>query len=176
MKAMTQDTINQIVNSSLPEELSLSKRLPATDDHVAHILQLIQWGQTTLAADHLLFPEMKGTLSRTVSGVIRKLNILFHISTPFPADKEEPLKRKIHIRQYAYEALLEMAINLYGLEKGLIPSEWRGFGAVQKTLTEFKNAYDNFQKEMVSILQELVRKKGGTGAKKKLKDASKRKR
>ncbi len=72
MKALTQETINQIVNLSHPERLSLEARPPITDDHVAHILQLTQWGQTNLAADHLLFPEMNGILSKTVSGVITK--------------------------------------------------------------------------------------------------------
>ncbi|MCJ7640984.1 MAG: hypothetical protein MUO29_03705 [Desulfobacterales bacterium] len=40
---------------------------------------------------------------------------------------------------------------------GLKPEEWPEFGPVQKTLAEFKAAYDNFQKEMVSIAQEFVR-------------------
>jgi hypothetical protein len=43
--------------------------------------------------------------------------------------------------------------------KGLTPSEWPEFGPVQKTLAEFKNAYDSFQKEMVTIFQKLSRKK-----------------
>jgi hypothetical protein len=45
---------------------------------------------------------------------------------------------------------------------GLIPSEWPRFGPVQKTLDEFKAAYDNFQKEMVTLLQELTRRKRKT--------------
>jgi hypothetical protein len=43
--------------------------------------------------------------------------------------------------------------------KGLTPSEWPEFGPVQKTLAEFKNAYDSFQKEMVTIFQGLGKKK-----------------
>lgn len=50
---------------------------------------------------------------------------------------------------------------------GLMPSEWAEFGPVQKTLAEFKSAYDTFQKEMVSILQEHVRNKKRIGVKKK---------
>jgi hypothetical protein len=60
--------------------------------------------------------------------------------------------------------------------KGLMPSEWPEFGPVQKTLAEFKAAYDNFQKEMVSALQELVRKKGGLKKKKKVRSRPKNKR
>ena len=84
MARVNQETINQIVNSSVPERLSLDARPPITDDHAAHITQLTQWGQTSLAADHLLFPEINGALTKTVSGVIRRLNILFVSAKPVP--------------------------------------------------------------------------------------------
>jgi hypothetical protein len=116
MKGLTQESTNQIVSLSCSERLSLETRPPITDDHVAHILQLTQMGQTTLAADHLLFPEINEMLSKIVSGVIRKLNIFFSGSKPIKADSESSLKSKIHFRQYAYEALLEMALNFHGLE------------------------------------------------------------
>jgi hypothetical protein len=41
-------------------------------------------------------------------------------------------------------------------KEGLKPEEWSEFGPVQKTLAEFKTAYDNFQKEMVTAVQESV--------------------
>jgi len=116
MKALTQETLNQIVNASSPEGLSLEQRPPITDDHVAHILRLTHMGQTTLAADHLLFPEINGILSKTVGGFIRELNLLFPLSLPTRSDTEGFLERKIHFRQHAYEALIEMALNFYGLE------------------------------------------------------------
>ena len=52
---------------------------------------------------------------------------------------------------------------------GLMPSEWAEFGPVQKTLAEFKSAYDTFQKERVSILQKQVRNKKRIEMKKKRK-------
>jgi len=116
MRALNQETINQIVDSSIPERLSLEERPPIDDDHVAHVLQLIQMGQATLAADHLLFPEMSGILSKTMGGVIRELNLLFPLSAPISSDTEGFLKWTVHFRQYAYEALQEMALNFYGLE------------------------------------------------------------
>lgn len=124
MKPLTQEIINQIVNASTPEGLSLEERPPITDDHVTHTLQLTQMGQTNLAADHLLFPEMNGILSKTVGGVIRELNLIFPLSTPLRSDTERFLKRKIHFRQYAYETFVEMALNFYGLEsRWLIEAE-----------------------------------------------------
>ena len=82
MDRLKQETINHIVDSSVPERLSIEARPPITDDHAAHIVQLTRWGQTSLAADHLLFPEINGALANTVSGVIRELNILFVSAKP----------------------------------------------------------------------------------------------
>ena len=77
--------------------------------------QLTAWGQTTLAADHLLFPELKGSLPAVVAGVIRQLNIRFVGACVLPGDAEAEVARKIRERQYAYETLTEMAINFCGL-------------------------------------------------------------
>jgi hypothetical protein len=129
MPALTQAFVDQTVNSSLPERLSLEGKSPITDDHVAHMLQLTQWGQTRLGADHLLFPEINGNLSKIVSGVIRELNILFVVSKPSPNEDEESLLKKIHFRQYAYEILLEMVLGFYGLE-----SRWLDEGEKSKCL------------------------------------------
>jgi hypothetical protein len=123
MKRITQDSIDQLVNASIPERLSLKEKPPITDDHVSHLLQLTRWGQTSLAADHLLFPEMNGMLSKTVSGVIRNLNILFATSKPIRGEAEDAFKKKVYLRQYAYEVLLEMAINFYGLESRWLKEE-----------------------------------------------------
>ncbi|MDI6763604.1 MAG: hypothetical protein QME83_11315 [Thermodesulfobacteriota bacterium] len=116
MKAIAQEAINRIVELSLPESLSLKERPPVPDDHVAHLFSLVQWGQTTLASDHLLFPEINGRLSETVGGLIRKLNLLFSLSRPVLHEPNESLERKILLRQYSYEVMLEMALNFYGLE------------------------------------------------------------
>ena len=123
MKAVTQEALHHIGNSSVPERLSLHTNPPVPNDHVAHVVRLIQGGQTTLAADHLLFPEMRGVLPRTVGGVIRKLHIRFSESAPSSADNEEALRKKVSFRQYAYEALLEIALNFYGLESRWLHDE-----------------------------------------------------
>jgi len=54
---VTQNLIDEMVQSMAPERLSLEARPPITDDHVAHISQLARMGQTSLAADHLLFAQ-----------------------------------------------------------------------------------------------------------------------
>ncbi|MBS3917544.1 MAG: hypothetical protein KG012_01520 [Deltaproteobacteria bacterium] len=116
MKATAHETTNRIVELSLPESLSLKESPPIPDDHVAHLLSLARMGQTTLASDHLLFPEINGRLSEIVGGFIRKLNLLFSLSRPGLHEPNESLERKIRLRQYSYEVMLEMALNFYGLE------------------------------------------------------------
>ena len=140
MKDITQETIHQLVNSSCPERLSLKTKPPINDDHAAHILQLTQSGQTALAADHLLFPEMNGMLSGTVSGVIRQLDILFHEARPLAGETKESLHRKVSLRQYAYETLLNMALNFYGLE-----SRWLDQGEKQESLRYIQNVLPEWE-------------------------------
>jgi hypothetical protein len=140
MDRVKQETINQIVNSSVPERLSVETRPPIADDHAAHVIQLTRWGQTSLAADHLLFPEVNGSLPRIVSGVIRGINILFASTRPVPKEPEASLRAKVHLRQYAYEALLEMALNFYGLE-----SRWLNDEEKSECLSSIQSALDEWE-------------------------------
>jgi len=155
---MTQEIINQFVHSSLPERLSLGAWPPISDDHVAHIVQLTRMGQTSLAADHLLFPEMNGILPGVVSGVIRRLNILFTTSKPFGEAGKECLRENLHLRQYAYETLLEMSLNFYGLE-----SRWLDEGETGECLQYILNVLDeweNLEREEgeLSIAEAVIKK------------------
>jgi hypothetical protein len=115
-------------------------------------------GQTCLAADHLLFPEMNGVLSKIVSGVIRKLNILFITSQPFDNAKKELFREKLHLRQYAYETLLEMSLNFYGLE-----SRWLDEGETGECLQYTLNVLDEWEnlerkERELSIAEAVIRK------------------
>jgi hypothetical protein len=51
--------------------------------------------------------------------------------------------------------------------EGLTPSDWPEFGPVQKTLAEFKAAYDGFYTEMISSLKKPPLKKKLKVSKKK---------
>jgi len=141
MDRIKQETINQIVNASVPERLSLEARPPITDDHAAHAVQLIRWGQSALAADHLLFPEINGTLVKTVSGIIRSLHIDFALAKPLPKEPQASLGEKVHLRQYAYEGLIEMALNFYGLESRWLDEEEKTecLSAILNTLDEWQS-------------------------------------
>jgi hypothetical protein len=158
MSGLTQAFIEQTVTSSLPERLSLEGKSPIMEDHVAHIFQLTQWGQTCLGADHLLFPEINGSLAKIVSGVLRELNILFVVSKPSAGDDEESLMNKIHFRQHAYELLLEMALGFYGLE-----SRWLDEGEKSKSIHFISNVLGEWEslerlEGEVSIASAVVKK------------------
>jgi hypothetical protein len=71
----------------------------------------------------------------------------------------EDFRKAFEINSELAEKFKEVGISEEMGLKGLTPSEWPEFGPVQKTLAEFKNAYDSFQKEMVTIFQELSGKK-----------------
>ena len=142
MTAISQKFIEETVGSSTPERLSLEVRPPVRDDHVAHLCQLTEMGQTCLAADHLLFPEINGILVNTVTGMIRVLNILFSQSRPIRGEAEQVLRNKIRTRQHAYEVLLEMALNFHGLE-----SRWLNRREKDESLGYIQHALEEWEKE-----------------------------
>ncbi len=137
---LTQEQIDLIVTNSRPERLSDPGKRPIPGDHVAHVVQLAGWGQTTLAADHLLFPELNGVLPDVVAGVIRQLNILFAQARVVPGDSPEEVARKVRQRQYSYETLIEMALNFCGAEGRCLESEDRGRAllSIRGALTEWE--------------------------------------
>ena len=137
---LTQEQIERIVAAGRPERLSDPGKRPITGDHAANVVQLSVWGQTTLAADHLLFPELNGSLAGVVAGVIRQLNIRFVEARLLPGDAESQIARKIRERQYAYETLLEMAINFCGLESRWLDGGERcqAVGSIRGALAEWE--------------------------------------
>ena len=73
----------------------------------------------------------------------------------------DDFRKAYEINPELAEILKEVGISEDFGRAGLRPEDWSQFGPVQKTLSEFKSAYDNFQKEMVSLLQGLLRGKQG---------------
>jgi len=139
-KSFKQEQIDQIVAASQPERLSGPGKHPIPSDHAAHVVQLAGWGQTTLAADHLLFPELNGFLPGVVAGIIRQLNIQFVGARPLPEDSEAEVTRKIRQRQYSYETLLETAVNFMGLESRWLNGVERlqAVGCIRGALAEWE--------------------------------------
>jgi hypothetical protein len=139
-KSLKQEQIDRIVAASRPEPLTGPGRHPISSDHAAHVVQLAAWGQATLAADHLLFPELNGFLPGVVAGVIRQLNIRFAGARLLAEDSEAEVARKVRQRQYGYETLLETAINFMGLESRWLDSDERrqAVGSIRAVLAEWE--------------------------------------
>lgn len=95
-----------------PEELDFP---PPSEDHAGHVVYLTLKGHTRLAADHLLHKEMKGHLEETVGNVIRQLNLVFN-----NALLEEKSERAILLCAEVYDFLVNVALNLLGLEGKIV--------------------------------------------------------
>ncbi len=110
---MKTDEVRSIVLEAPSEELTFPIQ---SLDHCEHITRTALAGHPQLAADHLLNREMPGKLTETVGGVIRQLNLEFIKSKVAPNDPDKVRRRKIQVRQRAYEVLIEIAVNLAGIE------------------------------------------------------------
>jgi len=112
----TVDTRSVILEAK-PEKLVLP--VPSLD-HSGHVAHTTLMGNPQLAADHLLNREMRGSLIETVGNVIRQLNLEFVKSKSSTDDPVEVQRRKILVRQRAYEVLIETAVNLTGVESRVV--------------------------------------------------------
>jgi len=133
-------TLEKIVSSALPEKLEFPV---SSTDHSNHVVYLALKGHTKLAADHLLHKEMSGHLEETVGNVIRQLNLVFNRALLELARKEtEKVEKHVLLCARAYEVLIQIALNLFGLERKIVGvSE----DEVEGTLTKIKTALKDFE-------------------------------
>ncbi len=106
--------VYSIINSIKPEELPSP---PPVNDHAGLVVFTALKGYPELAADHLLNPQIKGKLVEVLGSITRQLNLEFVKSSNYVDEKE-----RIKIRALAYNVLIEIALNLLGLER-----VWAGF-------------------------------------------------
>jgi len=141
-RGMIQEQVQAVVAATRPERLSDPEKHPILHDHIAHIVQLAGWGHATLAADHLLFPEIVGGHPMVVGGVIRQLSLRFVEARRHVDDGRATMERMIRVRQSAYETLLEMAINFSGLE-----SRWLDEGEKRQTIQNIRHALGEWEEQ-----------------------------
>jgi len=109
--------IRSVILEAKPEKLVFP--VPSLD-HSEHVVHTALMGHPQLAADHLLNSEMRGSLVETVGNVIRQLNLEF-VKNGFLKDDPVNVQRgKILVRQRAYEVLIEIAVNLTGVESKMV--------------------------------------------------------
>jgi hypothetical protein len=137
---MTQEQIGQIIAGRRPERLADAAKRPIIHDHAAHVVQLAGWGHFTLAADHLLFPDISGALPAVVGGVIRQFGIRLASAPLHARAGEETITDAVRTRHAAYETLLEMALNFSGLE-----SRWLDAGEKRQAIQSIRSALDEWE-------------------------------
>ncbi|MGQ9514279.1 MAG: transaldolase family protein [Thermoproteota archaeon] len=138
----------EVKYSTLPK--SKPEKLPSPPrslDHAEHVVFTALAGHPELAADHLLHKEMKGMLETVVSSIIRRLNLEFQRALQGGGVEEN----KVKIRQMAFEVMIEISLNLYGIEADLV-----GFPEEESELVLRKISYT------MSIWEELERKEGSS--------------
>jgi len=120
----------------------LDRLPPGTEgeDHVAHMVRLVEMGYTRLAADHLLFASSPRLLRELASGLIRQLDLRHFAARILPSDEPTEQERKAGLRHYLYEALLEIGLNFLGLESRHLPEREREqcLAHVRETLRQWE--------------------------------------
>ena len=104
--------VQQILSDAKPDEL---ENLPPNVDHPSHIAYLALKGCSKLAADHMLHPEMKGHLEETVGNVVRQLTLAFSQALLEKGSEKSPV-----LCARIYDTLVNMALNLVGLETKIV--------------------------------------------------------
>lgn len=136
---MSIQDVTKIVYSAAPEELEFPV---LSTDHSDHVVRLALKGWTRVAADHLLHKEMIGHLEETVGSIIRALDVKFDNSMIKLTEGGNEAK---HILTCArtYDLLMQIALNLYGLESRKIvgfPEE-----EIERTLELIENALESWE-------------------------------
>ncbi len=110
------DRFRETILRSQPEDLSP----PTSLDHAGHVVTLALAGHAQTAADHLLNPELRGNLVEVMGNVARQLNLRFLAAAISPGDRAAEFKKKVLERARAYELMLEIGLNMSGIEPKII--------------------------------------------------------
>ena len=127
--------------------------LPESLDHSDNISRTTLAGEPQLAADHILHREMKGKLNKIVGRVIRQLNLEFVGNMSGSKDSKEVSRKKTQNRGWAYQVLMEIALNLVGIESRMV-----GFSR-----DEVRKAYEHILYTLEGW-EDLERKEGLTAS------------
>lgn len=105
------EEVVDLISGAEPKPLSLPVR---SLDHADHVLKLSLMGYPQLAADHLLHPEAADALPLYISSLVRRANRLMERELKGGGGE---LETRIAEKARVYEALLELALNLIGVER-----------------------------------------------------------
>jgi len=106
--------VKEAIKAFRPKKLELP--IPPRVDHSDHMLKTALDGHTKLAADHILYPAMRGKLVEVLGSLSRRAYIEFVDSSPIKASNDEDLSQRIVKRALIYDLILEVLWNLVGVE------------------------------------------------------------
>lgn len=132
---MDMDVVSLLKNAAREELVTPPKSL----DHADHVLKTALMGYPELAADHLLNPSLPGRFTEVIGSLIRRAKLEFLK----PGTPEEVAVRRARI----YDVFLEIAINLYGMEK-----DWMGLSdeeasEAEKMIIEALKEFESIERE-----------------------------
>jgi len=110
---LTADRVAEILRNREPEPLAPPVR---SLDHADHFLRTALMGYPELAADHLLHPEAARDLPAVVSSIVRRATLLIEREKLGGCSGRELEERAVR-RARIYKAILELALNLAGVER-----------------------------------------------------------
>ncbi|MBE0478421.1 hypothetical protein IBX65_04790 [Candidatus Aerophobetes bacterium] len=140
----TDDIIALVMAKSRLKKLTFP---PVRLDHVDHIVQMSLAGAPQLAADHILHAKMRGKLQKIVGSVIRQLNFEFMRNEITQADSGELLRKKIQQRGFSYWTLIEIAMNLVGMEAKMLRFFPEEIDATYKFILETLVRWEHIEKK-----------------------------
>jgi len=126
---------------------------PRSLDHAGHVVATALLGYPELAADHLLNGELKNKLTTIVSNIIRQLNLEFVKSRQETSVIDEG---KVKTRQRAYEVLVELSLNLQGIEAELVRFSEEEVTRALQTITCTVEAWEETERKEGSTIGRFV--------------------
>ena len=136
---LTPEYVREVVTKAKPEKLTLP--VPPRVDHADHIVKTALAGHTKLAADHILYHEMRGKLVDVLGATVRRLNF------PFIKRKVSESDEVIVQRFRAYDVVLEMIWNLVGLEARRVGFSEEEISEGIKALTNALKTWEETEKK-----------------------------
>lgn len=137
---------------NLDDIINRSKRgsldFPApSSDHVGHVVYLAEKGYPKLAADHLLHKEMIGRLEETVGCIIRQFNLIINRIFMKRHELSED-EESIILCARIYETLMQIALNLTGLERDIVGFSDAEANKAYSSIVEALSSFENLERSM----------------------------
>lgn len=138
------ECIKNFVKTSKIQKLSLP--IPPRTDHSDHMIKTALMGHTKLAADHILYSELKGRLVEVVGSLTRRVVMQF-IAERVSDICNDKFREAIIKRYRLYDLLLELIWNLIGIESKRVGFSDEEINESLKSLVNAVKALESIERE-----------------------------